>query len=68
MSSPDVYRIQCRETGCWLSATGDRDLWVSYRDIRHATTFSTVAEAKHAAAFFKLPYARFRITTSTQMP
>lgn len=68
MSSTKPYRIQHRETGCWLSAERDRDLWVSFRDIRWSTTFQCVDEAKAAARMFGLSHLHFRITTSTEMP
>jgi hypothetical protein len=68
MSFPKPYRIQHRDTGCWLSVDRDRDSWVSFRDIRWSTTFRCADEAKAAARTFNLSHERFRITTSTEMP
>jgi hypothetical protein len=69
MNSPDLtFRIQHRETGCWLSADRDRDAWVSFKDIRWATTFKSADDAKHACRLFGLTPDRFRITSSTAMP
>lgn len=61
-------RIQHRETGCWLSVTSNRALWVSCKDIREATTFNTADDAKHAARYFELTSQHYRITSSTSKP
>lgn len=63
-----VWRVQCRQTGCWLSVERDRDMWVSFCDIRWATAFDSPEEAKQTARTFGLTYERFRVTSSTAMP
>lgn len=63
-----MYRIQHRETGCWLIIEGfgknQRDAWVSRKDAKHATQFETADEAKAAAMQFGLTAKNYKITTN----
>jgi hypothetical protein len=63
-----VYRIQHRETGCWLSSDRNVDAWVSFKDIRWATRFESAEDAKAVAKQFGLTPDRYRITSSTMLP
>lgn len=60
------YRIQHRETGCWLLVEGfgrqERDAWLGPKDGPHATKFDTADEAKAVARKFSLTSKNYRIT------
>lgn len=56
------YRIQHRETGCWLVVDGTVDAYVGPGDIRHATKFRTVEEARQTAMRFSLKHTHYKIT------
>jgi hypothetical protein len=69
MKPPNAtFRLQHRETGCWLIVDGygprQRDAWLGPKDGSHATQFSNAEDAKAAAKTFGLTPKHYKITQS----